>query len=809
MSKTSNSAPPAMIVIPDSDSLRDVLLFCGVLLVEIYSLSVAFGGPFLEVGYFLLVVISQTIAGAYIWAKLREHERILPLPELLAMGFAIGSASAAISQLIIRDLLGIRMFVSPLVPIIAVIIWRTFKKNPQLPVQISHAKTNTLLWLLFPAPLALLSSSLVMPIIFIAPLLLLVRHIYQHSGSSDRLSLQTVSKLSVVMIATSLVHKIIFSSTAKIGSGSSRLISDDIRFDIAHSIGFAKWGINTNVELSGQSLAYYKFSHLWMGPIIGFDGSLATNLSATVLPIFLLLLIGVALWTLTYKMTLSPQVAGLGSILFFTQANLSNSTEVNMRAGWLLGAFYLIIYGSIVQSLVSQKGVRSKLLLILCGFILAGTRLSFWPFALAIANMPHATTNPIVPETWRVFIRRQTIMISTLLLGALIAFLSFIPNSQSMILDKMAINASGWPIQISTSLNFAFRSLISRFFIFLIVLFLIPKLKKLKFYILLSTSVYLLAQILIPRVGNEDATFLFPFLLILSPVFAEILKNNLTVLKLKLSTTVKLIIIGISTGLIHKTTFDFFKERQADSGLLRRVITTFVTNEILMNMSMLIGCTLLASFFLIQTTSLTRIAFISIFLLLATASNTGVFVGAQTRPVLEYFRYGEKLWSGDTDPLITKWSEPKLIEGLSQVANLSNGDDIVSSNFGLHRGIGSEDNLRLQLFIERQIYISSRYLYLRRTYPLIFMQRNVTSSMSETDTNSLGALIKKRIDTSIYFPTNPSRLLLENLQKANVKWFVVDLGNTPLRDWEPWATTRFMNEKVAILELSQAVENTD
>ena len=57
--------------VSDPDSLRNVLLFCGVLLVEIYSLSVAFGGPFLEVGYFLLVVISQTIAGAYIWAKLR------------------------------------------------------------------------------------------------------------------------------------------------------------------------------------------------------------------------------------------------------------------------------------------------------------------------------------------------------------------------------------------------------------------------------------------------------------------------------------------------------------------------------------------------------------------------------------------------------------------------------------------------------------------------------------------------------------------------------------------------------------------
>jgi hypothetical protein len=40
------------------------------------------------------------------------------------------------------------------------------------------------------------------------------------------------------------------------------------------------------------------------------------------------------------------------------------------------------------------------------------------------------------------------------------------------------------------------------------------------------------------------------------------------------------------------------------------------------------------------------------------------------------------------------------------------------------------------------------------------------------------------------------------LNEKNVKWFVVDLTNTPLRDWEPWATTRFMNDKVAILELA-------
>ncbi|MSZ67920.1 MAG: hypothetical protein F2712_04570, partial [Actinobacteria bacterium] len=109
LSKTSSE-------VVETNSLREILLFCAVLLVEIYSLAVSFGGPFFEVGYFLLVVISQTFAGAYIWAQLRQSDKTLPLPELLAMGFAIGSASAAISQLIIRDLLGIRLFLSPLVP---------------------------------------------------------------------------------------------------------------------------------------------------------------------------------------------------------------------------------------------------------------------------------------------------------------------------------------------------------------------------------------------------------------------------------------------------------------------------------------------------------------------------------------------------------------------------------------------------------------------------------------------------------------------------------------------------------------------
>jgi hypothetical protein len=44
------------------------------------------------------------------------------------------------------------------------------------------------------------------------------------------------------------------------------------------------------------------------------------------------------------------------------------------------------------------------------------------------------------------------------------------------------------------------------------------------------------------------------------------------------------------------------------------------------------------------------------------------------------------------------------------------------------------------------------------------------------------------------------------MRDQNVKWFVVDLERTELRDWEPWATTRFINDKVAILELATDIE---
>ena len=225
-------------------SRNDVLWFCLVLLVEVFGLSVALGGPWIEVSYFLLVVVSQTVAGAYIWAHLRKHEQQLPIPELLAMGFAIGSSSAAISQLILRDLLGIRLMISPYVPIIAVAIWLLVKRSPKLGVEITHTDSTTLLWLLFPAPLALSHYVWLLLPIYLAPLLIFVFSLHRSEVIWIARNSKKLMIISTVLlaIATNFTISVLTNVSPAIG-----LAEADLLFDVGHSVTFANFGVDENI----------------------------------------------------------------------------------------------------------------------------------------------------------------------------------------------------------------------------------------------------------------------------------------------------------------------------------------------------------------------------------------------------------------------------------------------------------------------------------------------------------------------------------------------------------------------------------
>ena len=179
-------------------------------------------------------------------------------------------------------------------------------------------------------------------------------------------------------------------------------------------------------------------------------------------------------------------------------------------------------------------------------------------------------------------------------------------------------------------------------------------------------------------------------------------------------------------------------------------------------------------------------------------------MGGLLRPLTEYVRYDEKFWGGDRDPLLDRWDDDVLLSGLKQVNSLSFENDVIASNFGLNRSFGFTDGIRSQIFVDRRYLVSGRYKYFN-SLPLIYKEKYSADSSQDRKTNDFVEMLRKRIETSMDFPNYPSRDLLANMRKENVKWFVVDLGNTTLRDWEPWATTRFMNEKVAILELAQAL----
>lgn len=61
--------------------------------------------------------------------------------------------------------------------------------------------------------------------------------------------------------------------------------------------------------------------------------------------------------------------------------------------------------------------------------------------------------------------------------------------------------------------------------------------------------------------------------------------------------------------------------------------------------------------------------------------------------------------------------------------------------------------------------------------------------------------IQSRADDEINFVNSPSEITAKALQQRNVKWVYVAKDQTDIKNWEPYAVSRFENEAVAILEL--------
>ena len=781
----------------ETNSLREVLLFCAVLLVEIYSLAVSFGGPFFEVGYFLLVVISQTFAGAYIWAQLRKSDVNLPLPELLAMGFAIGSASAAISQLIIRDLLGIRLFLSPLIPIIGVAIWLITKRNPQLPVTITHANTNTLLWLLFPAPLALMTYSIVMFPVFVAPISLGIWFAFRKSKFPPKITWSLFTCLSLLSVSASIILRVYLNAFTKSSIGIDPY-SDDIRFDVIQSVGFAKWGLNTNVELINHPDAYYKLSHLWVAPIMNFDGQSLMNVSITVLPIFLILITGLSFYAFTQQLSNNPLAASVASCFFFIQTDFNETFSSSLRSVWLLAGIYLMTFGILTMRKAKTVKIERELFPLVAGFIISATRIFFAPFMISMIFLNRNRKG----KTLNSYLTKEFLTISLILIGILISIFIFSNGADSSLLSLMTIRAADWPVSSLTTLNFVINATMPRVGLLIVTLIALDKYKRFQIYILIASTIFIFLQFFSPRVFAYDNYLLAPYMMTLTPIFSVLILDIYENLRNKTRLISMFLISSVLIGFVLKTLHDVTQNNLHYNSIFKNLIYKLISTDDLINLVLLIGCTLLALLSTKYLKLLHENLLLSLVFLAVLASGVGVRLGIQTRPITEFLRYGEIFWGGERDALLVRWEDDQLLTGLKTVNLMTSENDVIASNFGLHRSGVIEDGNRPQVVAPRRYYISGRFQYFSRSLPLVFKEKYSLISIQDDKLNSFAEIIRSRIETSMDFPNYPSRDLLANMQKENVKWFVVDLTNTTLRSWEPWATTRFMNEKVAILELA-------
>ena len=759
--------------VAENNSLREVLLFCLVLVVEIYSLAVAFGGPFFEVGYFLLVVISQTIAGAYIWAQLRQSDKTLPLPELLAMGFAIGSASAAISQLILRDLLGIRIFLSPLVPIIGVAIWLVAKRNTRLPVTITHATTNTLLWLLFPAPLAMSFFVWTLHLFFVIPLFIFAVLIVRAKNNGYSIFLFAIS--AVVTIFGLIMH---FTHSVSIAIG---LIGFDEVFDEAVSIGFSNWGLSGHIGLAGDSFAYYKLSHVWLAPILELTHSSPMVISTSVMPLVVFTCIGLSMWAASYQIFKSSAPAGIASILFFIQTSFPEPDNLAIRVAQCFVIVYLFS-GFIALTKKWTSNFRESLIVALVFFVLMSTRTQFGIIVLS-GYLLHKT---ILFFQHKVSFRHCFLVMAAIVLSLVSSFFVFF-NERAPQMGAPNQNSKFGLIGLFISFV-ALRSLIP--------LLTIKRNKNMQFNLMLAIIVSsMLIFFLIPlaTLGNSPS-------LTIALLVAVLISNDVSKLREPLNKVLfaTVLVLASAFGFFLRFFYDLFK--WTDKTNLRIILKPLVT--------MATDGRYVAFYNIAPFTAFIAILLIwlkikqqplnwrPIVLLTALSMSFGVWFATTYRSVTALYRYDIEFTGViDPDSTMSWYVDAHRLQALEWMRNNSKRDDIFAQNTSTpdYWNSAFSASLIISGSIHRRAYIEGVYLTeLQRDFP-----RHVSH---QTDRQRKELL---RLNTSFRFPITPNETMLKILQSYNVKWFVVDLGNTELRDWEPYATTRFMNEKVAILELAQ------
>jgi hypothetical protein len=553
-------------------------------------------------------------------------------------------------------------------------------------------------------------------------------------------------------------------------------INHDQIYDYAHSVGTSNWGINENINVVGETFSYYKFTYLWLGPIVSLNPTRSILLTTGLIPILFYVVIGLVLWALTLQISKNQLAANIAAVLLFLQASLPEPWVFERRPLYLYSAFILV---SVV--LVFSKTWKNEkfvpLIIVATSFVLTSTRIQYsiiFFFAIALKQLFSLTFR-------KEKLRDIAPVALAILFGLITSFLIFFGRGES---QTSFIGFQDKSEALKTLfLGVAVRAILPTL-IFIVIFY-----RKINFIIpLIVTTVSLLFYLFTPRF-ESDFSSIEIILIVTVPVVANLLAHIFA----NLSDLRNSIFYGFVAliGIFARLAFDWFKwiPQDAYSGA-KRVFHHFLTSsssEVAFN---LLSITLLSlfSWFALRPGSTRR----NKFLVIAAIScffSFGVSVSSNFRYVTNKLRYNNDIYIKQVEGPDFRWLDDfDFIEATKYLKDNSARDDIFATN--VHRynddyqAYGS--SLIVSSIIERRSYVEAPF-YDRRG-----------------DRESNPSEFEIRLNASIQFPIDPSIRYLADLNEKNVKWFVVDLGNTPLRDWEPWATTRFMNDKVAILELAQA-----
>lgn len=755
------------------NGLTNALRFVAILVLQMCSLSIALGAPWREAIYFTFLVLLQVLSGAVTWMHLRSQATVFSLPELIVFGFTISYGVVGICQLILQPLMPNAHLVSVFSPVVLAIVLTFSRETRTSEISINHSGKSVLYPILFAAPLAMSFSVFELIPSYILPLFMFLvinrRLLSKRSIHKRRLEPSFVF-LSGFIVLISVVFYQLSYSIRKAPAGLS-LLGDDELFDFAHSRGYTLWGISENINFVGDNIRLYKFAQVWLGTLLESAPS-SVLLTSTLIPVFFFTLISLAFWSLTFVISKSSAAANIGAIMIFLQASLPEPYMIERRPLYLISALLIVVGANFCLEYMADSNSRYLLLLTLFSFLFFSTRIQY----ATLLFVGILTFELLQLKRKTASFRSVMLKILSIAIGSITSFFIFYQRGIANTEDIGVRNLNESISSLANSLGF-------RVFFLLTIFALLVKVKPQHHLLVIIVCASFLFYLLAP--GHETWRYPIEVVLIASAPLLAVLLHQLLPLVTKKG-LIAITSIAFSFGFANRVIYDVVKWRQPDDVphffKFLQTMTTEGWPQFWFSAIQLFVLTLLIA------AAIRRFKpqiYLGSCVFLVFSYYFGVLLATDFRAFTSSDKISASVLIHSPTPT-TRWIEQDDYSlALKYFVSASKTDDIFATNAHKY----DEDYARYG----SSLIITS--LTGRRSFA---EAPNFDRSTPSNPNDEF--FVRTRV--SIEFPNTPSASNFETLRRSNVKWFIIDLDNTKVRNWEPWAKIRFINNKVAVLELA-------